>query len=74
MRKKILAVSILFLVFTSSFAQQASTNNKKALADAAWAQAGCGPDHIHFDAKMDKGQNALAQPARGKALVYVFLG
>jgi hypothetical protein len=72
MRKKILIVSILFLVFTFSFAQQASTNNKKALADAAWAQAGCGPDDIHFDVKMDKSQNALAQPASGKALVYVF--
>jgi hypothetical protein len=72
MRQKILTVSILFLVSTFSFAQQASTNNKKALADAAWARAGCGPDDIHFDVKMDKSQNALAQPASGKALVYVF--
>lgn len=72
MRKKILTGSTLFLIFAFSFAQQTNTNNKKAVADAAWAQAGCGSDDIHFDVKVDKSQNALAHPASGKALVYVF--
>jgi len=72
MHKKILTGSTLFLIFVFGFAQQTNTNNKKAVADAMWAQAGCGSDDIHFDVKMDKNQHALAQPASGKALVYVF--
>jgi hypothetical protein len=72
MGKKILTGSALFIIFAFSFAQQPNTNDKKAAADAAWAQAGCGSDDIHFGVKMDKNQHALAQPASGKALVYVF--
>lgn len=72
MRKKILTGSTLLLIFAFSFAQQTNTNNKKAVAEAAWAQAGCGSDDIHFVVKMDENQHALAQPASGKALVYVF--
>jgi hypothetical protein len=72
MRKKILTGSSLSLIFALSFAQQTNSNNKKTVADAAWRQAGCGSDDIHFDVKMDKNQHALAQPANGKALVYVF--
>lgn len=72
MRKKILTGSSLFLILALSFGQQTNSNNKKAVADAAWRQAGCGSDDIHFDVKMDKNQHALTQPATGKALVYVF--
>lgn len=72
MRKKILTGSSLFLIFALSFGQQTNSNNKKTVADAAWRQAGCGSDDVHFDVKMDKNQHALTQPASGKALVYVF--
>jgi hypothetical protein len=34
--------------------------------------AGCGPDEAKFDVKIDKKLHPTAQPAEGKALMYVF--
>jgi hypothetical protein len=35
------------------------------------AESACGPAGVHFDAKHDDSQHAIAQPETGKALVYV---
>jgi len=34
--------------------------------------AGCGPDNVQFNVKVNKSQHLSAQPESGKALVYVF--
>lgn len=71
-KKSILCLAIL-LLSAFSFAQQGDSKSKtKQLEDAAWARAGCGPDSVRFDVKIDKHQHTLAQPESGKALVYVF--
>jgi hypothetical protein len=71
-RKSILMCAFL-LISGFSFAQQADSKSKiKALTDAAWARAGCGPDAIHFDVKMNEKQHPLAEPESRKAIVYVF--
>jgi hypothetical protein len=73
MIRKSIVICALMLISGFTFAQQAdSKNNIKAQEAAAWARAGCGPDAIHFDVKMDKHQHPLAAPDAGKALVYVF--
>ncbi len=73
MVRRSIVVCAFLLISGFSFAQQADSKSKiKALADAAWARAGCGPDSIRLDVKMDKHQHQLAEPESGKALVYVF--
>jgi len=63
----------IFLICTLSFAQTEDNKERtKQLEDAAWARAGCGPDSIRYNVKMDKHQHTLAAPEPGKALVYVF--
>lgn len=52
----------------------ASTLFAQDQAAAARAAAGCGPNEIKFTVKTDKGQHPSAQPAAGKAMVYVFGG
>jgi hypothetical protein len=39
-------------------------------AGTAAAPPACGPDNVKFDVKLDKSQHMLAQPEKGKALVY----
>jgi hypothetical protein len=39
---------------------------------SARAAAGCGPDKVEFEVKIDKKEHSEAQPGAGKALVYVF--
>jgi hypothetical protein len=39
---------------------------------AVYAAAGCGPDSVKFDVKMDSPPHPAAQPDSGKALVYAF--
>ena len=63
-------VSLLFCVYC--IAQQPGGASKKALADAAWARAGCGSDDARFDVKLDKTQQPLPKPEPGNAMVYVF--
>ena len=41
-------------------------------AAVARTAAGCGPSQTQFDAKLDDTLHLLAQPERGKAIVYVF--
>ena len=41
-----------------------------ARAQSAALPAGCGPENVSFDVKLDKSQHTLAQPEPGKALVY----
>ncbi|HLK09353.1 MAG TPA: hypothetical protein VKV30_15465 [Candidatus Angelobacter sp.] len=40
-------------------------------AAIATAKAACGPDKIHFDVEASDFSDSIAQPASGKALVYV---
>lgn len=40
-------------------------------AAAARSAAGCGPEAVEFDVKVDKAQHSLAQPVTGKAAVVV---
>lgn len=73
MSKKLVLLSVMVLLWGLSFAQAKDDKTKtKQLADAAWERAGCGPDAVHFDVKMDKNQHVLSEPEGGKALVYVF--
>ena len=51
------------------FASPALAQDQAADARAA---AGCGPENIQFDVKVDKKQHPAPQPEAGKALVYVF--
>src|SRR4029077_7511834 len=61
MRKLFLAT----LLFASPlFAQNSPTDARIA--------AGCGPDNVQFDVKVDKNQHPTPQPEAGKAIVYVF--
>jgi hypothetical protein len=63
----------MVLICGFSFAQKSDNKSQtKALADAAWARAGCGVDDIHFAVKVDKSKHPLAEPESGKAMVYVF--
>ena len=72
MVKKLVA-AFLFLLFCGyCVAQQSNTSKNKALADAAWARAGCGADSARFDVKLDKPQRPTPQPEAGNAMVYVF--
>jgi hypothetical protein len=71
MRTTIVVFAILLLP-GFSFAQTDSRSKTRQLEDAAWVRAGCGPDFVRFDVKMDKHQHTLAEPESGKALVYVF--
>ena len=73
MIKKSIVVVAMILLSGSGFAQQTDGKGKpKAPADAAWVKAGCGPDTVRFDVRMDKNQHTLAEPEHGKALIYVF--
>jgi hypothetical protein len=69
---RIIAGLAVVMISGFSIAQQTDSTTKKALADAAWARAGCGSDDIRFDVRIDKTQHVLAQPKGGQALVYVF--
>src|SRR5947209_12905276 len=63
----IMKVIFAFVLFVSPlFAQDQ--------AAAARAAAGCGPNEVKFTVKTDKTQHPTAQPAAGKAMVYVFGG
>src|SRR5579859_3308533 len=74
MKKKLVLLSVMVVLSGLSFAQGGDEKGKtKQLDDAAWARAGCGPDAIRFDVKMDKHQHTLAEPESGEAVVYVFL-
>jgi hypothetical protein len=53
---------LLFLMATPAFAQSSTAVNGVA--------PGCGTVDTKFEVKPDKGQDASAQPAAGKALVY----
>ncbi len=55
---------ILLVVLTSA----ALAQNDAAIARA---KAACGPDNVMFDMKTNDDADAVAQPATGKALVYV---
>jgi hypothetical protein len=57
--------TFLVVIFLScaAFAQ-----NDAAIANA---KAACGPDKIHFDVEASDFSDSIAQPASGKALVYV---
>jgi uncharacterized protein DUF2846 len=71
-KRSIVGLGIL-LIATLSFAQTEDNKDKtRQMEDAAWARAGCGPDSIRYNVKMDKHQHTLAAPESGKALVYVF--
>lgn len=72
MFKKETAILLCVLFCLVVIAQQPDHTDPKALADAAWARAGCGSDSIHFDAKLDKKQHPVLQPEAGRAVVYVF--
>lgn len=71
MVKKSVAVFV-FLMFCGYCVAQQSNTSKKALADAAWARAGCGADEARFNVKLDKNQRPTPQPEAGQAMVYVF--
>jgi hypothetical protein len=58
---------VLFAFFASAFSTLAQ--DQAAVARTA---AGCGPSQTQFDAKLDDTLHLLAQPERGKAIVYVF--
>ena len=60
--RRLLVLSLLFA--SPLFAQDSQS--------AARAAAGCGPDSVQFDVKVDKSQHPSPQPESGKALVYVF--
>jgi hypothetical protein len=60
--KKLLLLSFLFAV--PAFAQDQATTARTA--------AGCGPNQVQFDVKLDDSLHVLAQPETGKAIVYVF--
>ncbi|HET9837665.1 MAG TPA: hypothetical protein VFR84_05465 [Candidatus Angelobacter sp.] len=72
MRKAIVVLAVLLFSAFGSAQQEDSKSRIKQMEDAAWARAGCGPDAVRFDVKMDKHQHALAEPESGKAVVYVF--
>jgi hypothetical protein len=73
MVRKSIVIGAFLLISGFSFAQQADSKSKaKALADAAWARAGCGADGIHFEVKVDKNPHPPADPENGNAMVYVF--
>ena len=55
---------LAFLLATPAFAQ-----NQAATARTA---AGCGPNDVQFDVRLDDSLHVLAQPEEGKAIVYVF--
>ena len=64
--------AFLFLLFCGYCVAQSNASKNKALADAAWARAGCGVDSAHFNVKLDKPQRPTPQPEAGQAMVYVF--
>lgn len=73
MLKRYIMIFALLLISRFALAQQTDSKSKaRAVADAAWARAGCGADTIHFSVKMDKNRHTVAEPESGKALVYVF--
>jgi hypothetical protein len=57
------AIFVVILLGCAAFAQ-----NDAAIANA---KAACGPDKIHFDVEASDFSDSIAQPASGKALVYV---
>lgn len=57
------------LLFVFLFATPAFAQNQ---AQTARAAAGCGPNDVQFDVKLDDSLHVLAQPEEGKAIVYVF--
>jgi hypothetical protein len=62
------AMKKLFLLIALS-ASAAFAQDPNATARAS---AGCGPNHVQFDVKLDETPHALAQPEAGKAVLYVF--
>jgi hypothetical protein len=60
--KKLLLLTLLFAV--SAFAQDQAATARTA--------AGCGPNQVQFNVKLDDSLHVLAQPEAGKAIVYVF--
>jgi Protein of unknown function (DUF2846) len=63
-RKILLGVFLFALMAAPGFAQDE--------AAAARAAAGCGPNDVNFDVKVNKKQHPAPAPEPGKALVYVF--
>jgi hypothetical protein len=59
-----LRIALLTLLFAAPlFAQESAQDALEA--------AGCGANDVHFSVKTDKKQHPTAQPAAGKAMVYV---
>jgi hypothetical protein len=54
---------LLLLLAAPTFAQDSET--------AARTAAGCGPDNIQFDVKVDKKQHPAPPPDSGKAIVFI---
>lgn len=48
------------------------TSSCQKIASAPAVKAACGPEKVKFNVKLDRSQRALLQPARGKALIYIF--
>ena len=59
-----IAFAATVLLTCSSFCQN--------IASAPAAKAACGPEKVKFNIKLDRSRHVLLQPARGKALIYVF--